>query len=156
MDGDGGKAAAARLARERSHREFDRWWSVYPLKHGKAHARAKWDRERCVEIADLIIADTCKRAERHASWLEGYVHNPATYLHQRLWEDEVDESEPSVASLGRHAERMREAREARIAQLCEGLLGFGAFTSAAAGDDTGEIYEGECAPEAWADTARAC
>jgi len=68
---------------------FKEFWEAYPSKKGKKPAREKWQAKKLDELADTIIADVKARAEQDRSWRDGFVPNPATYLHQERWTDEI-------------------------------------------------------------------
>jgi hypothetical protein len=69
---------------------FDAWWALYPNKKGKATAKAKWKTLKPdADLTAAILAAT-ERQKWSAAWLkdEGqFVPHPATWLHQRRWED---------------------------------------------------------------------
>jgi len=73
--------------------EFERWWSVYPKKVGKKPARAIW--KRIKPDADLLIEDTTVKALGDDNWQRGYIPNPATYLNQERWNDELHKPKQS-------------------------------------------------------------
>lgn len=69
---------------------FADFWDAYPRKVGKKPSREKWQRKRLDAKADEIIADVKDRMARDRRWLDGYIPNPATYLNQERWNDEVE------------------------------------------------------------------
>jgi uncharacterized protein YdaU (DUF1376 family) len=66
---------------------FDRFWAAYPLRQGKAKARASWAKHRPPIDAVLAAIETQKGWRR---WLEGFIPLPATWLNQHRWEDEPE------------------------------------------------------------------
>lgn len=68
---------------------FDDFWNAYPNKTGKKPAQAKWDAKCLDDIADKLIADVKERIASDRKWREGYIPNPATYLTQERWNDEI-------------------------------------------------------------------
>ena len=66
---------------------FEEWWTIYPRKVGKKPARAAW--KRIKPDADVLILDAQKRSAGDRRWLEGIIPNPATYLNQERWNDEI-------------------------------------------------------------------
>lgn len=68
---------------------FDEFWSEYPNKAGKKPSRAKWIAKKLDQRADTIIADVRNRKANDGRWLDGFIPNPATYLTQERWEDEL-------------------------------------------------------------------
>ena len=68
---------------------FDRFWAAYPKKVGKEAARTSFAKTR-VKV-DVLI-DAIERQKRGAQWTREngrYIPNPATWLNQGRWEDEV-------------------------------------------------------------------
>ncbi len=69
--------------------DFDAFWSAYPRKVGKAAAR------RAFEKADApldVLLSAVERQSRGDQWTRDggqYIPNPATWLNQGRWEDEV-------------------------------------------------------------------
>ena len=68
---------------------FEDFWSAYPQKIGKKPAKAKWEAKRLDSMAAEIVADVRARSASDRKWREGYVPNPATYLTQERWNDEI-------------------------------------------------------------------
>jgi hypothetical protein len=68
---------------------FDRFWAVYPKKVGKGDARRAFDKVK-VDVGILIAA--VERQKGSAQWQRDdgqYIPNPATWLNQGRWEDEL-------------------------------------------------------------------
>lgn len=66
--------------------EFERWWSIYPLKVGKGAARKAWPTAR--QKADLsALTAGVERYIRSKPADRDYCH-PATWLNQERWLDE--------------------------------------------------------------------
>lgn len=79
---------------------FDRFWSAYPRKEGKAKALQIWKREKLDQIADKILADLHARLNDPGQWKgkdQKFIPHGSTYINQRRWEDQWQPS----ASLGR-------------------------------------------------------
>lgn len=69
---------------------FCRFWAIYPLKKGKKAAWAKWrSLKPDSALVDEIIA-AVGLARFSKQWQEGFIPNPATYIHQARWEDGSD------------------------------------------------------------------
>ena len=69
--------------------QFEAFWDVYPKKVGKGAAQKAFEKVR-VPVADLISA--VERQKTSEQWRkEGgkYIPNPATWLNQGRWEDEL-------------------------------------------------------------------
>ena len=72
-------------------RRFDRFWKEYPKKVGKGAAEKSFAKYK----PDDQLTDTMIRAisaqKMSRQWKEGYIPNPATWLNQKRWLDEMDE-----------------------------------------------------------------
>lgn len=79
---------------------FARFWSVYPKRVGKLAARKVWTRLRTdAALTDRIIAGVEQYAQTEQWQRDGgrYIPNPATFLNQRRWEDEIEPSTVGAA-----------------------------------------------------------
>jgi hypothetical protein len=71
--------------------DFQTFWDVYPEKTGKGKAYEEWVKIRMSEsLFSEIIDSVNKHIEHSQKWQNGYIPNPATFLHQRRWEDQPD------------------------------------------------------------------
>lgn len=76
--------------------DFLEFWAVYPKKVGKGDAYRKWKATvKSEKTKEQVIhsVETHKRSDR---WLEEggkYIPNPATFLHQRRFDDDVKTTE---------------------------------------------------------------
>lgn len=72
---------------------FDRFWSAYPKKVAKEPARKAWAKLRPdVGLTEQIIGSVRRYAETRQWMKDGgeYIPNPATFLNQGRWEDEIE------------------------------------------------------------------
>ena len=73
--------------------EFEEYWVCYPKKIGKGAAFSAWNK---IKMDKLLLSAKCVQAvewqRETKSWREGYIPNPETYLNQRRWEDEPQET----------------------------------------------------------------
>ncbi len=69
---------------------FAEFWSVYPVKKGKAAAEKTWKSRKLDAIADRIIADVHKRRAEDRQWIEGYIPHGSTYVNGKGWEDAIE------------------------------------------------------------------
>ncbi len=71
--------------------EFHEFWGAFPNKTGKKDAWRAWQKARDrPRIEDVLIAlDQAKRSDR---WRRGFIPNPATWLNQGRWADELPAS----------------------------------------------------------------
>lgn len=68
---------------------FADFWSVYPVKKGKAEALRKWKARKLDAVADTIIADVKDRMARDGQWLDGFIPHGSTYINGSVWEDDI-------------------------------------------------------------------
>lgn len=71
---------------------FDDWYSIYPIKKGRAKAQIKWNLKKLDSIADMLIDDVLKRLKEDYFWIKDngqYIVHPTTYLHGEVWNDEM-------------------------------------------------------------------
>lgn len=75
--------------------EFVSFWESYPKKTAKPEAFKAWRRES----PDLsAVLKSLPRFKESDQWRRGFIPNPATFINQRRWEDEV-ESSPSESPI---------------------------------------------------------
>ena len=69
--------------------DFDLFWSAYPKKVGKADARKAFAKAKA--SVETMIASLDKQKQSDQWTREGgrYIPNPATWLNQGRWEDEL-------------------------------------------------------------------
>ena len=72
-------------------KDFEAFWELYPNKIGKKDAWRAWQKARDrPRIEDLLtVLDQAKRSDR---WRRGFIPNPATWLNQGRWADELPAS----------------------------------------------------------------
>lgn len=78
---------------KRTDAEFEIFWSAYPTKVGKQPARKAFDKVK-VPVETLVAA--IERQKCSSQWSKDggqYIPNPATWLNQCRWEDELPEAE---------------------------------------------------------------
>ncbi len=71
-------------------RDFERFWSAYPKKVGKKTARKAFSQAK-MPVETLLTA--VERQKRSVQWSKEngqYIPNPATWLTQGRWEDELE------------------------------------------------------------------
>lgn len=69
---------------------FDRWYPTYPNKQHRPEAEkafARLDPDDATTAA--MVTDTAVR-QGGRKWAEGYIEHPATYLNNRVWEDDIE------------------------------------------------------------------
>ena len=71
---------------------FDQFWAIYPKKVGKGAARKAWQKLKPGKALVQKILEAIPKAQQSKEWLrEGgqYIPNPATWLNQGRWDDEL-------------------------------------------------------------------
>ncbi len=69
---------------------FDRWYPNYPNKQHRPEAEkafAKLDPDDAQ--TDRLVTDTAAR-QLGRKWADGFIEHPATYLRNRVWEDDIE------------------------------------------------------------------
>jgi len=82
------------LSREKPRAErFEEFWESYPhrggQKRGKKPARDKYARLVGDGLSEQTLIDGAKRSAGDKQVIDGYARDPATWLHQEGWTDEV-------------------------------------------------------------------
>ena len=75
---------------------FDRFWEAYPKKVAKEPARKAFYKLKPDDVLTDRMIRAVEEAKVSAQWRKDggqYIPNPATWLNQRRWEDEVPASE---------------------------------------------------------------
>lgn len=80
---------------------FDEFWDAYPhrggVKRGKKPSQAKYAAAVRAGVPEQTIIDGANRARGDPNVQRGYARDPATWLNQAGWEDEI--AEPTAALL---------------------------------------------------------
>lgn len=73
-------------------RRFSEFWAAYPRKVGKEAARKSWRRIKPSETLLVKILSAIDKAKNSSQWQNDngqYIPNPATWLNQGRWDDEL-------------------------------------------------------------------
>lgn len=79
--------------RGESSAAFERFWQAYPRKVGKQAALKAFKK---VKVSVEILVEAVEKQKRSSRWRKDngqYIPNPATWLNQGRWEDEVEQTE---------------------------------------------------------------
>jgi hypothetical protein len=68
---------------------FELFWKTYPTKRAKKKCLEIWKRRKLDSIADEILEKLNEQVKSDAQWKKGFIPNPATYLNQDRWQDEI-------------------------------------------------------------------
>jgi len=70
---------------------FENFWTAYPKKTGKGAAWAAWKRAKAKPPTDELVATVNEQAQSDQWTKDGgrFIPNPATWINQRRWEDEL-------------------------------------------------------------------
>lgn len=80
---------------------FERFYAAYPKKTKRPAAERAWQRLDPNEALTVrILADLPARLAGDRRWAEGFVDHPATYLNERVWEDDMEPLRPVPATSG--------------------------------------------------------
>lgn len=77
-------------ARARGDGAFDRFWAEYPKKVGKGQAQKAFSK---ISVPVETLIEAVQRQRNSVQWQKDggqYIPNPATWLNQRRWEDDLD------------------------------------------------------------------
>lgn len=79
-------------SKKNAHSRFSEFWDSYPhgqSKKGKAPAEASYARAVRRGVPEQVIIDGAKRAHFDRAVIAGFPRNPATWLNQKGWDDEI-------------------------------------------------------------------
>jgi hypothetical protein len=83
-------APKPKTLRDGDAERFERWYAIYPRHEKRPDAERAWSKVLPDdELTERLIADVEARVVGR-KWAEGYVEQPATYLNQRVWEDDIE------------------------------------------------------------------
>lgn len=69
---------------------FERWYANYPNRQHRPDAEKAWRKlDPDGDLFDTLMADVPER-KRGRKWADGFVELPATYLNNRVWEDDIE------------------------------------------------------------------
>lgn len=68
---------------------FDTFWSAYPKKVGKGAAEKSWQKNKPPLEEVLVAIEKQKQTDQWKKENGQFIPNPATWLNQKRWEDEV-------------------------------------------------------------------
>lgn len=77
-------------ARARGDGAFDRFWAEYPKKVGKGQAQKAFSK---ISVPVETLIEAVHRQKNSVQWQKDggqYIPNPATWLNQKRWEDDLD------------------------------------------------------------------
>lgn len=77
---------------------FDAFWSVYPRRVAKGHARKAFDKACKLAPAEQIISAAAKFSEVSADTDKQYIPHPTTWLNGERWDDDLDDVAPKSKS----------------------------------------------------------
>jgi uncharacterized protein YdaU (DUF1376 family) len=87
---------------------FNTFWSIYPKKIAKEYAYKCFIKIDNLEVIFDDIINALTKQKNMRAWLDKrYIPNPSTWINQKRWEDEIDES--TASSFGDVEELYQEA-----------------------------------------------
>lgn len=72
-------------------RRFDSFWKAYPKKVGKGAAEKSFAKYKPDDQLTETMIRAINAQKMSRQWKEGYIPNPATWLNQKRWLDEMEE-----------------------------------------------------------------
>jgi hypothetical protein len=83
-------APKPKTLRDEDAGRFERWYAAYPRHEKRPDAERAWSKLLPDDaLTGRLIADVEARVVGR-KWAEGYIEQPATYLNQRVWEDDIE------------------------------------------------------------------
>ncbi len=73
--------------------EFNLWWNFYPKKVGKGDALKSWKKIKPSAELQVKMKETINKQKQSEQWKKEngrFIPNPATWLNQGRWDDEVN------------------------------------------------------------------
>ena len=110
--------------KERKDDKFDVFWKAYPRKIGKGDARKAFAKVK-VPVETLLSAiEQQTRSEQWTRENGRFIPNPATWLNQGRWEDELAAPESKYHSkpgygVQRHGDKLTDLERQAIARMME-------------------------------------
>lgn len=79
------------ITKEKTNRsnDFDRFWSSYPKKVGKQAAMRAYKTHIKRMPPINILVEIISRQKQTDQWQRGYIPNPATWINQGRWDDDI-------------------------------------------------------------------
>jgi hypothetical protein len=74
----------------RNDKNFDSFWSAYPVKKGKGNAEKSWEKLKPDLQAVLTAIEAQKKTDQWTKDKGKFIPYPATWLNGKRWEDEVE------------------------------------------------------------------
>lgn len=102
--------------------DFDAFWAVYPRKVGKGDARKAFAK---VKAPVSVLIDAVNTQKQSQQWLKNdgqYIPNPATWLNQGRWEDELPAVE-AVKGVCGHPETVSDAQLESLKEIYRKVKG---------------------------------
>lgn len=75
---------------KKENQAFDAFWAAYPKKVGKAIARRSFERVKVPAETLIAAVNAQKQSQQWTNDNGQYIPNPATWLNQGRWEDELE------------------------------------------------------------------
>lgn len=95
---------------------FDSFWKAYPKKIGKGAAEKSFKKIKPTESLLRVMISAIENFKESENWKEKngkYIPNPATWLNQKRWEDEVPE-ESKISKMNPAQQAVIEAMENKL------------------------------------------
>lgn len=119
-----GKESISVSEKERKEERFSTFWSAYPRKVGKDAARKAFAKVKAPVETLLAAIEQQKRSEQWTVENGRFIPNPATWLNQGRWEDELAAPEGKYHAkpgygVQRHEDKLTDFEREAIARMME-------------------------------------
>lgn len=84
--------------------DFDDFWNIYPKKAGKGAAYKSWRKLKPSSELQKLILTSIEKQKKSDQWIKDngqFIPNPATWLNQERWEDELPHRETTDEQVAR-------------------------------------------------------
>jgi len=72
----------------KQNNSFEEFWTAYPKKTGKKVCLSLWESRKLVKSKEIIIS-FIEKAKNTDRWKKGFIKDPATFIRQESWEDDL-------------------------------------------------------------------
>jgi hypothetical protein len=106
------KGSTKNLAHYRRDERFMRFYDSYPVKKKGQIAYKAWIKlNPNDELIEKILQDIPTRLTQDSQWRDGFIEHPATYLNEKMWEDEIIDRE-KIKKTNEEAKKAKDKEEA--------------------------------------------
>ena len=115
----------SRAREPKTQNRFQEFWDRYPHRHGAKKGRKQSEQKYAAAIkngaTETEIIDAATRYANDRGVMDGYAKNPATWLHQHCWLDDIELPAPAARSEARLKPSQRQLRTMQTIKAGEEL-----------------------------------